>query len=95
MFRITDGTKKSNSQSDRKYFFQPEADITAYEIARLLPLLIAAWKNESNLDTILVSKEIRFSLTSRLESLFVFDPLLKRHFYLLDEQVDLLADTNS
>lgn len=36
----------SNSQPEPQvYIFEPQEDITAYEIAQLLPVLVAAWKN--------------------------------------------------
>ena len=31
-----------------KYFFEPKEDITAYEMAQLLPLLIEAWTHRNH-----------------------------------------------
>jgi hypothetical protein len=94
MWELT-GLDQSNSPSQPKYCFQPKSDIKAYQVAQIIPLLIAAWKNESKLDNILLGKKIPSSLTARLETLFQFDESLRDHFPLLGEQVDLSEDTNS
>jgi hypothetical protein len=39
-------SRTSYSQPEPQlYIFEPQEDITAYEIAQLLPVLVAAWKN--------------------------------------------------
>jgi len=63
-------------RSEQTYTFQPKDDITAYEIAQLLPVLIAAWRDAP--DGYAISrKEIPSSWAANVESL---SESLQRHF---------------
>lgn len=36
--------KNPGSEPEQQYVFEPEADISAYELAQLLPFLIVVWR---------------------------------------------------
>jgi hypothetical protein len=40
------------SQPEPVYIFDPQEDITAYEIAQLLPVFVYAWRNALNVNEI-------------------------------------------
>ena len=60
---------------ESSYVFSPREDITAYEIAKLLPILIANWKNTQDLYAI-KRGEMQESFFNYEE----LDELLRRHF---------------
>lgn len=68
----------SSSSSQTYYVFEPEANITAYEIAKLLPILTAARKN-SNEDVYKMAQSIKIpsELKPQIEKL---DENFRRHF---------------
>lgn len=51
-----------------KYFFEPKEDITAYEMAQLLPLLIEAWTQRGHPNAVTMQK-IPSDFNKRIETL--------------------------
>lgn len=63
--------------SDPKYKFIAAEDISAYELAQLLPFLISEWKN-ANGPSVISQKEVKDSTIDQIRAL---DPnLVNRHF---------------
>jgi len=55
-------------EPEYKYFFEPKEDITAYEMAQLLPLLIEAWTHRNH-PYAASQKKIPSGLNSKIENL--------------------------
>jgi hypothetical protein len=51
-----------------KYLFKPQEDITAYEMAQLLPLLIEIWSNH-DFPSAVTQKKIPFKFNEEIEKL--------------------------
>ena len=58
-----------SNYGSNKYFFKPEKDITAYDIAQILPILIEAWTNRSIPDILVQEKKILSSLNDKIDNL--------------------------
>lgn len=68
---------RENIMSDPKYKFIPAKDISAYELAQLLPYLITEWKN-TNGPWVISHKEVADNVIEQIRGL---DPdLVERHF---------------
>jgi len=64
------------SERPKSYRFEPQEDITAYEVAQLLPILLASCRDAKNMYQ-LINKEVSDLLTDNVESL---PEHLRRHF---------------
>lgn len=62
------GRTDYKSEPKYKYFFEPKEDITAYEMAQLLPLLIEAWTQRDHPYAV-TQKKIPSGLNSKIENL--------------------------
>lgn len=70
----------SSASSQTSYVFEPDAEITAYELAKLLPILTAATKDPScDIYQLQVKQQIILPshFTRQIEEL---DEPLRRHF---------------
>ena len=69
---------RENIMSQPKYYkFDPKKDITAYEIAQLLPFLIAEWKDANGPTVIISQKKVSAELIAQISEL---NPDLTHHF---------------
>lgn len=59
------------------YKFEPKPDIQTYEIAELLPFLIAEWKNANGPTTIIGRQEVSANLIGMING---SKPHLRKHF---------------
>jgi hypothetical protein len=70
--------EKSTSEPDL-YRFEPQEDITAYEIAQLLPVLVKVWKNAPTLNDIEIKRGVIPPTSEKdIEGL---SESLRRHFH--------------
>lgn len=65
-------------EPEKNYIFEPQEDITAYEVAELFPLLTAAWVNKKDAYQ-LQGVEVPSWMNSKVENL---PDSLRRHFRL-------------
>jgi soluble P-type ATPase len=75
------------SQSSVYYIFAPTEDITASQLAKLLPILIASGKKEASVYDLLKHIKICIEATPIIENL---DSELKKHFVKSDFQKGIL-----
>lgn len=64
------------SEPPKRYKFEPQEDITTYELAQIVPILLASSRDAKDMYQLL-NKEISEHLTDRVESL---PERLRRHF---------------
>lgn len=81
--------KPPTEEAEEKYAFDPQEDITAYELAQLLPLLTVAWKDLS-VYPIIGAKLIPPNRNHYIEEL---PDNLRRHFRLINPANSQAADS--
>ena len=71
--------KDSSSKPEQPYVFEPQADISAYELAQLLPFLIVVWR-KTDVYATMNNSLLPPGMKQKINKL---PPELSRHFRML------------